>query len=333
VSRASGRGSRFHTTINLIPGLSGFPERLRNRRLIMAAAFEFYADDSGSEPQGKNFFLAGFLSTAEKWAALSNEWDSALALPPAIDYFKMSEAAGFWDQFSQHRGWNESNRKDRLVTLARIIQKYAMLRMSVSIRHDLFEKYVLSLPALERSLSTDEPYVLLCYRLINVVIMFAHKHGVREPIDFIFDHQSAENEVLGHWEQFKRTLQMSARGRQLSSLIGEKPFFLDEKDRLPLQAADLYVWQARNHYMDNHRFPNQKIIVPMNPTLKLFRQIPTDHWPMTEKILAEQHKQLVQVGERIKNRDPSINLFAAEADRKERRKVRRKTKRLKRKGS
>lgn len=147
----------------------------------MAATLEFYADDSGSEPQSPIFFFGGFLSTAERWAALSNEWDSALALPPTLDYFKMSEAAGFWDQFSKSRGWNEINREDRLVTLARIIQKYAMLRLSVPIRHDLFEKYVMNIPALERNLSTDEPYVLLCYRLINVVLMRAYDHGIREP--------------------------------------------------------------------------------------------------------------------------------------------------------
>jgi hypothetical protein len=75
-------------------------------------------------------------------AALSNEWDSALALPPALDYFKMSEASAFKEQFSKRHGWNEVNRQDRLTTFARIINKYAMLRVSVSVRYDLFEKYV-----------------------------------------------------------------------------------------------------------------------------------------------------------------------------------------------
>lgn len=75
----------------------------------MASALEVYVDDSGSEPQGEIFFLAGFISTVERWAAFSNEWDSALGLHPTLDYFKMSEAAGFWEQFSSSRGWNETN--------------------------------------------------------------------------------------------------------------------------------------------------------------------------------------------------------------------------------
>jgi hypothetical protein len=298
----------------------------------MTAGFEVYVDDSGSEPQGEIFFLAGFISTVERWAAFSNEWDSALALEPSLEYFKMSEAAGFWEQFSKSQGWNEARREDRLTTLARIINKYAMLRVSVSTRHDLFEKYVTRLPATERTFATDGPYVMLAFHLVSVAIMLAYERGVREPVDFIFDHQSAESEVIGGWPQYRRSLQFSPRGKQLSPLLGE-PLFLDEKDRKPLQAADLYVWQARKHYMDNHRFKNQKIVVPMNPTLRLFRGIPLFHAPMTEAVLSRQYDSLIRTGERIKKEQPDLKLIAAETDRKLRRKVRKKTRRDKRKKS
>ncbi len=322
-------GAPLHTAVNLIPGLSGLPERLRGKRLIMASAFEVYVDDSGSEPQGEIFFLAGFISSVERWAAFSNEWDSALALHPSLDYFKMSEAAGFWEQFSSSRGWNEAAREDRLVTFARIINKYAMLRVSVSTRHDLFEKYVVSLPATERNFATDEPYVMLVFHLVSVALQFAYERGIREPIDFIFDHQSAKKEVFSGWERYKSILQFTQRGRQLSPLFGD-PFFLDEKDRRPLQAADLYVWQARNHYMENHRFKNQKIVVPMNSILRLFRGIPPLHGAMTEAVLLRQYNSLVRTGERLKREQPSLKLIAAEFDRKLRRKARKQTRRKRR---
>ena len=323
-------GALLHTTVNLIPGLSGLPERLRGKRLIMASAFEVYVDDSGSEPQSPFFFLAGFISTVERWAAFSNEWDSALGLNPPLEYFKMSEAASFWEQFSSSRGWNEANREDRLVSLARIINKYAMLRVSVSTRHDLFEKYVASLPATERNFATDEPYIMLVFHLVSVALMSAHDHGVRQPIDFIFDHQSAEGEVVGNWLQYKKSLQFTPYGRKLLPIMGDV-FFSDEKRRRPLQAADLYAWQARKHCMDNHRFKNQKIAVPMNSILKLFRGIPNFHAPMTEPVLRRQFDGLVRTGEKLKKEQPSLKLIAVEADRKLRRKVRKKTRRDKRK--
>ena len=172
---------------------------------------------------------------------------------------------------------------------------------------------------------------MLAFHLVSVAIMFAHEHGLREPIDFIFDHQSAEQEVLGNWEQYKRNIQISRRP-YLLPLIGD-PFFLDEKDRRPLQAADLYVWQARNHYVENHRFKNQKIIVPMNHTLRLFRGIPTFHAPMTEKVMVRQYNGLVRTGERLKKQNPSLKLIPVEADRKLRRKIRKKTRQQKRRAN
>jgi hypothetical protein len=59
----------------------------------------------------------------------------------------MSEAAWFGGQFSRQKGWDERKRDDRLITLTRIIRKYVKLRVSVCIRHDLFQKYMLSVPA------------------------------------------------------------------------------------------------------------------------------------------------------------------------------------------
>jgi hypothetical protein len=83
--------------------------------------------------------------------------------------------------------------------------------------------------------------------------------------------------------------------------------------------------------MDNHRFKNQKIVVPMNAVLKLFRGIPTFHAPMTEPVLRRQYDSLVRTGERLKKEQPSMKLIPVEADRKLRRKVRKKTRLEKRK--
>jgi hypothetical protein len=333
VSAAKRRLPPLHTTINLIPGLSGLPERLRGRRLIMAATrFEIYVDDSGSEPQSPVFYFGGFISSVENWAAFSNEWDSALALTPTLDYFKMSEAASFKEQFSKTRGWNEANRNDRLVAFARIINKYAMLRVSASIRHDLFEKYLLSLPAVERNLSVDTPHITLAMHFMSGAMVFAHEKGIRDPIDFIFDEQIGfKDEIREQWPYYKRLYQATAKGRQLAPLLGAEPAFLDEKERKPLQAADLYAWHARDYYLKNHKFENQKIIVPLGRTLGLLRGIPREHFPMSEAMLARQHKSLVARGEILKKEQPSMILIPANPDRKKRRQIRKLTRRLKRK--
>lgn len=314
------------TNVNLLPGLSGLPDYQRGQRLLMAAAFELYADDSGSEPQSQIFFLAGFISTVDRWAAFSNEWDAALALPPALEYFKMAEAMSFQGQFSMHRGWNEAMRNDRLVLLTRIVNRHAMLRVSASIRHDLFERYVLSLPAVERNLSTDEPYVTLGSALVSAALTHADQNGVNTTMDFIFDRQIGhELEFRRLWPSYTKLMLETPRGRQLSRLVGE-PMFLDEKDRKPLQAADLYAWLARDHYAQNHRFPNQKIVVPMSPYLRQFRGIPSYHNPLKEDFLARQREYVRKVGEQIKLSNPDLVLTPAAPTRRERKSARKRAK-------
>jgi Protein of unknown function (DUF3800) len=293
--------------------------------------FEVYIDDSGSEPQSPIFFLAGFIASVEQWAAFSNEWTTALAQPPKLEYFKTNEAAGLGahGQFSKKKGWDEAKRDDRLVTLTRIINKYAKLRVSVSIRHDLFEKYMRSLPAVERNLATDSPYVLLFTQIISVAILFADKHGLREPCDFIFDQQCGfSDEAMRHWEIYKLALGNSLRG-DLLPLIGSPPAFRDEKCFLPLQAADLYAWQARNHYLGNHRVKNQTIQIPMNSVLRGLRPIPRFHRSITEAELIRQHASLLKTGEWLVKERPEVSLIPAGRDKKERRRMRRKARKKK----
>jgi Protein of unknown function (DUF3800) len=294
----------------------------------MTMSFEFYADDSGSEPQSPIFFFAGLLTAADDRAAFSDEWNAALARHPKLDYFKMSEAASLRGQFEQHRGWNDQKRDDRVITLARIATKYARLRASVSIRHDLFDKYFLSVPAVERNLATDTPYVLLFTQMISVALLHANYQGMREKIDFIFDQQCGfSDEAVRHWPLFKFSLETSLRP-DLLQMIGGTPFFQDEKDFLPLQAADLYAWQARNHYVENHRVQNQTVWVPMNNILRMFSNIPSFHRAMKEEELTRQHKSLLETCALVSKTSPNIRLIPPDNDIRERKRIRRRARRV-----
>ena len=135
-------------------------------------------------------------------------------------------------------------------------------------------------------------------------------------------------EVLGSINRLMRR-EPHSRLRAPCSL-GEDPIFLDEKDRKPLQSADLYAWQTRNHYVQNHSFQNQKIVVPMNRILGLFRRMPKAHYPINESTLKRQFDRLVRVGEQIKRTRPTIQLVSSASTPKERRKIRRQTTRQKR---
>src|SRR4030095_7034583 len=56
--------------------VSGFPGQKRGNRLL--AMFQAYLDESTSNPVHEGVFvMAGWISTAEKWAVFSDEWQEA----------------------------------------------------------------------------------------------------------------------------------------------------------------------------------------------------------------------------------------------------------------
>jgi hypothetical protein len=289
--------------------------------------FQAYIDDSGSEPQSQVFVLAGFISTHEKWAALSDEWQEALGLSPKLEYFKMSEAARMGGQFSERLGWNERLRDDRVITFARIAQKHTLTKICAWIRHDDFEKHIMSLPVPVRRLSSDNPYILLFMQVVLAAAVYGTQAGITEACDFIFDEQSDLGvEALQWWPNFKWITENSSKS-DLPKYIGSPPIFRDEKTFLPLQAADLYAWQARNDYVRNNRVPNQSIVIPSTVAMQVLDQLPLIHRPYHTDEVIRLREHLLAVGKRYAENFPDIPLLPPIEDKRARRKAHRNARR------
>jgi hypothetical protein len=128
-----------------------------------------YIDDSGANTTSSVFVLGGFIAPVDNWLAFSTDWKAALDTPPKLEYFKMKEAARLKDQFHPRKGWTEELRNQRINALAAIIRKYAALRVSVALRHSDFIKYLRSLPAVNRGLARDTPFVTALSLLMTAV--------------------------------------------------------------------------------------------------------------------------------------------------------------------
>jgi hypothetical protein len=248
----------------------------------------------------------------------------------------MSEAAslGAHGQFSRRRGWDEAKRDDRLITLARIIKKHTRIRLSAWIRHDDFEQHIKSIPSPVRRLAADSPYVLLFQQVIMAPAVFGDRHGITDdPCDFIFDKQGAfSEEATQWWPMFKWTVENSSKS-DLAKFVGDQPIFRDEKVFLPLQAADLYAWQVRNNYVENHRVPNQTIMIPQSRVLGILTPIPmiNREYPTAEVIRLRDH--LLKVGAEYSKAFPEVPLLGPEANPRERRKAHRKARKATAKAS
>lgn len=65
--------------------------------------------------------------------------------------------------------------------------------------------------------------------------------GINEPIDLIFDSQPEHvSEVNSSWQEYYDT----APGHY-KSMLARTPIFRDEKEVIPIQAADLFAWYVR----------------------------------------------------------------------------------------
>lgn len=301
--------------------VSGFPPGKRERRNFMILLPQAMIDDSGSEPQSPYFLLAGFVAPAAAWAEFAAEWQLALDEPPGLDYFKMKEAARLQDQFDRKKGWNEAKRDARLMTLSKIIKKHAKIRVHASVRNDLFEKYITSIPAPQRSLGVDSPYTLLFMQLILAVAVAGDRSGIVDPCDFIFDEQGGFGKAaLAWWPNLKMLVEKSARS-DLARFVGSPPIFRDDKCFLPLQAADLYAWQLRNNFIQN-----RVLIVPPNLVLRQFDIIPHIGRNYLEPELQRLRAHLLKGGEIFSANNPTIPLVHAGKTRSERKQIRKQTK-------
>jgi len=197
-----------------------------------------YVDDSfmGHAPVS---VLAGWIASASTWARFSDEWQEALAMKPRLDYFKMSEATSLSGQFA---GWSEQSRNERMRLLVRIIADHRPLGIASAMPYDLYQRVFGKNP--DKAIA--HPYYVSFYGLIAFVAEDLAARGLKEKIDFIFDVQPGQMDiVMASWERFVRI-----SPPEVQAILGDPPIFRDDKVTMPLQAADLSAGWLRAQAAD-----------------------------------------------------------------------------------
>jgi hypothetical protein len=217
--------------------LSGYPSAARRRRLMVM--LQAYVDDSG---RGQRVFvLAGFIASPATWAVFSDEWAAVLATEPHIDYFKMMEAHNFKKQFD---GWESRQRDKKISDLYDVIQKHELIGIRLCINMDEYD-------SLFASIEHDAPhyfyvYVLAVSNIVSMLARYQKDIGLHEKVDFIFDHQPGQSgKIIDVWDFFKEIATDDTK-----DMLGSLPEFKDDKDTMPLQAADLHAWWARRRQLE-----------------------------------------------------------------------------------
>lgn len=205
--------------------VSGFPgERARKRQFLVV---QCYVDASGKgDPD--YLVIAGYIASAEAWAAFSEEWQERLDMRPSMPYFKMVDMAKSPERL-ERAGW-----------FYRVIENHAVAAVSCVLSTSDLHRAVASTkwPShLERWDMYNNPYYLGFKAIMYELAHEARTLGITEPIDFIFDEDSEKRYTLNMWDRLKL-----AGGPKIRPFLGDPPIYRNDQTTLPLQAADLYAW-------------------------------------------------------------------------------------------
>jgi hypothetical protein len=203
-----------------------------------------YVDDSGKPDQSPVQVLAGYLSTAERWASFSKEWQQLLD-DAGLDAFRMSEAWRLARKY-QHKG--SLNRDHLIVRAVECIKRHVEMAFVSSIPFDGFSRHLDV--AQDHSHPLGRPYFYGFYALLTQVYQHAFEKRANQPLEVIFDEQGGESSqyVLSAMDQFRKLA-----GEHFTDLVIPRPHFQNDKRALPIQAADLLAWLVRRDAVNARR--------------------------------------------------------------------------------
>lgn len=198
-----------------------------------------FVDDSASDVGDRRMFLAGYIHGAEQWAAFSDAWQRQLWAPPKIDYFKMVEAQNLRGQF---KGWSTAYRDGKVLALARIINQFEPWAVSCSVSRDEYNQIL----APVAPYPLKNPYSACFHGIIRTTADYHRSLGIEEvpPVDFVFDEQGGLGDDAALWYRWEKESQEP----DIQALLGSTPIFRDDKQMMPLQAADMLAWHLRRKH-------------------------------------------------------------------------------------
>lgn len=202
---------------------------------MLTAMLQVFADESGRGQSSAAYVVAGFVASVETWLAFSKEWRAVLDVEPRIEYFKAREAAHKSGQFAN---WSEIDRDRRVDTFLNVILSHRLVPTKIAVPHKHYARVFKG----RVDKRFDNPFWLPTYSAILVTLRFLASRGVDDKVNFIFDQVKPREKklILSAWDFYR-----GYAARETKHLIGSEPQFDDDVTVMPLQAADLHAWHAR----------------------------------------------------------------------------------------
>lgn len=186
--------------------------------------------------------MGGVLATPERWKQFSDGWRERLN-HAGWQRFKMREV---WERGGdipiEHAKWHYYTLRQYAQGAVTMVIPIKPLKR-IAAEFDL-ERY-------------SNPYMWGIKGIVNCTAQYQKEWGVHDPIDFIFDDRSEEDQVKEAWDFYLETIPEKVR-----NLTGQKPIFGSDDDFLQLQGADLWAWWARRKWLEKRTIQHDEFPIP-----------------------------------------------------------------------
>jgi len=222
--------------------------------VVARARPQVAADDRGSGGDSRYFILAGFKASIPIWAAFADQWAAVLHENPPVEYFKMSEAESRRGQFD---GFDPTERDKKVSDLISVIEQHELWAGCCAVDGAAYEEIV----AGHMPPRYDSPYLFAFAKLLTIcsgqeqyygascaseIWMPPAKPSTYTTVDFVFDRQPGKETEARRL--YDRLIEVEPYTKMIGSLD-----YRNDKEFLPLQAADLAAWQHRRLLCESHR--------------------------------------------------------------------------------
>jgi hypothetical protein len=203
-----------------------------------------YLDDSGTHDDAEIVLWAGLSANQFQWDALIDAWRKTLAAPcpgkEPISRFHMTDCYNSRGEFA---GWKRHETDYLASHFCDIIIKNGIYGYAFATSRKDWDQLITG--DLRTLLGDSEGFcVRNCY--VRITQWAREKANYDPSLAFVFDsrpHREAENSLL--FSIYKKFSEDNKEGPALANLA-----FSSSKERLPLQAADLFAWEIYQHAND-----------------------------------------------------------------------------------
>jgi hypothetical protein len=149
--------------------------------------------------------FAGYLASVDTWMKFSDEWDELLTISPRMKALKMSAMC-----------LSSSLQMERTMFHYRVIEKYPVYGIGCAIPIEPLKKIVKEFTVAPM---WANPYYLAWRAVVTLAIEASKRLGLIDPIEFVFDKQSDQVNVVKSWANYYATVPIITRQKLRITVI------------------------------------------------------------------------------------------------------------------